>query len=64
MEVWNSYLDGTWGPVITAAIALASALCMVLRSRSSSPIVQGALDLLSMVALNRGRATMKDDDRE
>ena len=63
MELWNSWLASEWGPAISAAIALASALCMVLKSRSESPIVQAALDIVSVIALNRGRARMADDDR-
>lgn len=63
MELWNSWIASEWGPAITAAISLASALCMVLKSRSSSPIVQSILDIVSVVALNRGRARMADDDR-
>lgn len=63
MELWNSWLSGEWGPAITAAIALASALCMILKSRSGSPIVQSFLDIISVVALNRGKAKMADDDR-
>jgi len=63
MELWNTWLAGEFGPAITAAIALASALCMVLKSRSSSPLLQSVLDIVSLVALNRGRAAMKDDDR-
>jgi len=63
MELWESWLTGEWGPAITAAIALASALSAVLSSKSSSPLIQAALDILSVVAINVGSAKNKDDDR-
>lgn len=63
MELWNAWLAGEWGPVITAAIALAAALSTVLSSRSSSPVVQGLLDIVSVVGLNVGAAKNADDDR-
>lgn len=63
MELWNAWLAGEWGPVITAAIALAAALSTVLSSRSSSPVVQGLLDIVSVVGLNVGSAKNADDDR-
>jgi len=52
MEVWESYLNGEWGPVITAAITVASALTMILKSKSSNSIVQMVLDALNILSLN------------
>ena len=63
MELWNAWILSDWGPAITAAIALASALSAVLSSRSSSPILQGILDIVSVIALNIGSAKNADDNR-
>jgi len=63
MDLWNTWLLGEWGPAITALIALASALSAVLSSRSSSPIIQGILDIVSVVGLNFGAAKNADDNR-
>ena len=63
MEFWNAWLQSEWGPAITAAIALASALSAVLSSKSKSPLIQGLLDGLSLLSLNIYRAVNKDDDR-
>ncbi len=63
MELWNSWLMGEWGPAITAVIALASALSAVLSSRSTSPLIQAALDIISVISLNFGSAKNADDDR-
>ena len=63
MELWHAWLAGEWGPAITAAISLASALSAVLASRSKSPIVQAALDVLGLIALNFGAAKNADDNR-
>lgn len=63
MELWNSWLLGEWGPAITAVIALASALSAVLSSRSTSPFIQAALDVISVISLNFGSAKNADDDR-
>ncbi len=63
MELWNSWLMGEWGPAITAVIALASALSAILSSRSTSPLIQAALDIISVISLNFGSAKNADDDR-
>ena len=63
MEIWNAWLSGEWGPAITAVISLASALSVVFSSRSSSPVIQGILDFMSVVAMNVGAAKNQDDDR-
>lgn len=63
MELWNSWLMGEWGPAITAVITLASALSAVLSSRSSSPLIQAVLDIISVVGLNFGAAKNADDNR-
>tara|TARA_R110000751_G_scaffold17042_4_gene53120 strand:+ start:7939 stop:8133 length:195 start_codon:yes stop_codon:yes gene_type:complete len=63
MALWNAWLAGEWGPVITAAITLAAALSTIISSRSSSPVVQGLLDIVSVVGLNVGAAKNADDDR-
>jgi hypothetical protein len=63
MELWNSWLNSDWGPAITAAIALASALSAVLSSRSKSPLIQALLDAVAVISLNIGSAVNKDDDR-
>ena len=63
MELWNSWINSEWGPAITAAIALASALSTVLSSKSKSPLVQAILDGIALVSLNFGAAKNKDDDR-
>jgi hypothetical protein len=63
MELWNSWLMGEWGPAITAVIALASALSAILSSRSTSPLIQAALDIISVISLNFGSAKNADDNR-
>ena len=63
MELWNAWLATEWGPAITALVTLASAVSAVLSSKSTSPMIQAVLDIISVVALNVGRAKNADDDR-
>ena len=63
MELWQTWISSEWGPAITAAIALASALSAILSSRSGSPILQAILDVISVISLNIGAAKNADDDR-
>ena len=63
MELWQTWISSAWGPAITAAIALASALSAILSSRSGSPILQAILDVISVISLNIGAAKNADDDR-
>ena len=63
MELWNAWMASEWGPAITALITLASALSAVLSSRSGSPLIQGILDVISVISLNVGAAKNADDDR-